>query len=102
MLFVGYQAPGTLGRQILDGNEEVRIHGRLWPVRAAIEQIQGISGHADGPTLLRWLGHFEKPPRQVFLTHGERDASLALAEQIRPEAGWTATVPEYRQSVELT
>jgi metallo-beta-lactamase family protein len=102
VLFVGYQAPGTLGRQILDGNEEVRIHGRLLPVRAAVEQIQGFSGHADAPTLLRWLSHFEKPPRQVFLTHGERDASLALAEQIRAQAGWTATVPEYRQSVELT
>jgi metallo-beta-lactamase family protein len=101
VLFVGYQAAGTLGRQILDGNKEVRIHGRLLPVRAAIEQIQGISGHADGPMLLRWLSHFEKPPSQVFLTHGEREASLALAEQIRGHDGWTVTVPEYRQSVEL-
>ena len=101
VLFVGYQAAGTLGRQILDRQDEVRIHGRLWPVRAAIEQIQGFSGHADGPTLLRWLGHFQKPPRQIFLTHGERDASRDLADQIRAQDGWTVTIPEYRQTVEL-
>ena len=101
ILFVGYQAGGTLGRQIVDGAAEVRIHGRMWPVHAAIEQIHGFSGHADGPTLLRWLGHFHQPPRHVFLTHGEKDAALGLARQIRDQDGWQVSVPEYRQAVEL-
>ena len=58
ILFVGYQSQGTLGRQILDGNREVRIHGISRLVRAQVGQIQGISGHADRDGLLRWLGYF--------------------------------------------
>jgi metallo-beta-lactamase family protein len=101
ILFVGYQARGTLGRQILDGRREVRLHGRSRLVRARVEQIVGISGHADRETLLGWLRHFARPPRQLFLCHGEEESSLALAEQIRDELHWTVTVPEYRQMVEL-
>ena len=88
VLFVGYQARGTLGRQILDGNREVRIHGRWRLVRAAVEHIQGFSGHADQDALMAWCGHFTAPPEQIFITHGEEDAALALAEEIRrPRAG---------------
>jgi len=101
VLFVGYQAQGTLGRQILDGNPQVRIHGRNQPVRARVAEIQGFSGHADRATLLRWLGHFEKPPQRLFLTHGEAAESLALAERVRGTMHWNVTVPEYRQVVEL-
>ncbi|MBN1910969.1 MAG: MBL fold metallo-hydrolase, partial [Pirellulales bacterium] len=101
ILFVGYQAAGTLGRQILSSPQEVRIHGRLWPVRARIERIDGFSGHADGPTLLRWLEHFESPPRHLFLTHGELDSATGLADRVREKDGWTVTVPEYQQAVEL-
>jgi metallo-beta-lactamase family protein len=101
ILFVGYQARGTLGRQILDGNPEVRIHGRPRLVRARVAQVHGFSGHADRTGLLRWLGHFQKPPRQLFLTHGEEEEALALADHVRDELGWNVTVPEYRQVVEL-
>jgi metallo-beta-lactamase family protein len=101
VLFVGYQARGTLGRQILDGNKEVRIHGRSQIVRAHIEQITGFSGHPDREGLLDWLSHFKKPPRQLFLTHGELDEVLSLAQHIRDRLGWQVTVPEYRQTVEL-
>lgn len=101
VLFTGYQAEGTLGRQILGGAAEVRIHGRMWPVRARIEEIHGFSGHADGPALLEWLGHLEKPPRTVFLTHGEPESCRGLAEAIRAEHGWNVVVPEYRQTVTL-
>jgi metallo-beta-lactamase family protein len=101
VLFVGYQGRGTLGRQILEGKQEVRIHGHMHPVRARIEQINGLSGHADRGALLRWLGHLKSPPRHVYLTHGEEEVSQDLAEQIRSEMGWTVSVPEYQDCVEL-
>lgn len=97
ILFVGFQARGTLGRQILDGNEEVRIHGRYWPVRAQIREIRGFSGHLDQPGLMRWLDALAAPPRRVFLTHGEEESSLGLAEHVRLQKGWNAEVPKYQQ-----
>ncbi len=102
VLFVGYQVRGTLGRQILEGHPQVRIHGRQWPVRARIEQIHGFSGHADRDALLRWLAAFKTPPRRLFLTHGEEEAALSLADHVRDEMGWQVTVPEYQQEVDLT
>ena len=101
ILFVGYQARGTLGRQILEGREEVRIHGRPRPVKAGIEQIHGASGHADRSALLRWLGHLQTPPQHLFLTHGEADEAMSLRGQIRQQLGWTATVPEYQQTARI-
>ena len=100
ILFVGYQGAGTLGRQILDGRGEVRLQGRMRRVKAKVGQIEGFSGHADRTTLLGWLRHFAAPP-QVFVTHGEEEAALALAQQIRDQFHWKATVPEYQEVVEL-
>jgi len=101
ILFAGFQVRGTLGRQILDGNPEVRIHGRQWPVRARIAELHGISGHADRSALLRWLGGLRAPPKQLFLTHGEEQVSLGLAEHLRSTLGWQVTVPHYQDTVEL-
>ena len=101
VLFVGYQGRGTLGRQILEGKQEVRIHGRMHPVRAGIEQIHGFSGHADRSALLRWLGHLKTPPRHVFLTHGDEEVSEGLAQHVQSEMGWPVSVPEYQDCVEL-
>jgi metallo-beta-lactamase family protein len=102
VLFVGYQSQGTLGRQILDGQREVRIHGRTWPVRAKIAQVYGFSAHADRSALLKWLGYFREPPRQLFLTHGEETVALGFAEHLKATLGWNVSVPEYRQSIELS
>ena len=102
ILFVGYQVRGTLGRQILEGNPEVRIHGRQWRMRARVAQIHGFSGHSDRSGLLRWLGGFKTPPRRLFLTHGEEQESLSLAEQVRNRMHWEVTVPEYQQAAELS
>ena len=101
VLFVGYQARGTLGRLILDGREEVRIHGRGYPVRAGVHQIQGFSAHADRSALLKWLGFLETPPKRVILTHGEEGAIRSLAEAVRNRMGWDVAVPEYLETVEL-
>ncbi|MCR9293197.1 MAG: TIGR00730 family Rossman fold protein [bacterium] len=101
ILFVGFQARGTLGRLILDGREEVRIHGANRPVKADIEQIFGFSGHADQDDLMRWLGSLQSAPQQIFLTHGEENASLALAELIEHQLGWKVSVPTYGESFSI-
>jgi metallo-beta-lactamase family protein len=101
LLFVGYQARGTLGRLLLEGKPEVRIHGRTYPVRIKIDQIMGFSAHADRGGLLRWLDHFETPPRRLFLTHGEKESILSLATTLRKREGWEVTAPDYLAKFEL-
>jgi metallo-beta-lactamase family protein len=101
VMFVGYQGRGTLGRLILEGKQEIRIHGRMYRVRAEIEQIHGFSGHADRGALLRWLGELNDPPKRLFLTHGEEDVSLNFARQIESEWNWPVHVPEYGEVVTL-
>ena len=101
ILFVGYQSHGTLGRQILDRQPNIRIHGQSFFVKAHIAQIFGFSGHADRSGLLKWLGHLKQPPKQVFLTHGEEKAALSLAKEIDRSLHWPVRVPEYREAVEF-
>jgi metallo-beta-lactamase family protein len=101
ILFVGYQANGTLGRQILERNPTVRIHGRQYPVRADVAQIYGFSGHADRAGLIEWVQNIAAPPRQVFLTHGEEQASQALAQTLTERFGWPVAIPAYRTTALL-
>jgi metallo-beta-lactamase family protein len=101
VLFVGYQSRGTLGRQIVDGNPEVRIHGRSLLVRARIRQLHGASGHADRSGLLKWLSFFQSPPQTLFVTHGDEEVALGFGQLIRETKGWHVEVPEYRQVIEL-
>ena len=100
ILFVGFQAQGTLGRVILDGAKEVRIFGETLPVRARIERIGGFSAHAGKDELRRWLRGFERRPRRLFLCHGEESVSLGLAEELKAE-GWKTTVPHYGEEFDL-
>lgn len=93
ILFVGFQARGTLGRLILEGKSTVRIHGMSYSVGARVAQIQGFSAHADKRGLLAWAGHFQKPPRRLFLVHGEPEATESLAAFIRDNWHWTVAVP---------
>jgi len=101
ILFVGYQAEGTLGREILGGAREVRIFGTMHKRRARIRRINSFSAHADQSGLLRWLGSLEHPPRRLFLTHGEAGAIAALSAQIHKRKGWQPTIPEYGETVVL-
>ncbi len=102
ILFVGYQAVGTLGRQIVDGAEEVRIFGEQYPVRARIAQIHGFSAHADRNELCTWLSGLKTPPKKVFVTHGEAEASASFAKCLEERTGWKTLVPEYGQKVVLS
>lgn len=101
ILFVGYQADGTLGRLILDGTPAVRIHGKMYPVKAKIRQIQGFSAHADRNALMKWVGSFKSSPKRLFITHGEKKAAFSLAEGIRAKFDWPVSVPEYLKEWEL-
>ncbi len=102
VLFVGYQAAGTRGRRLLDGDREVKIHGELVPVRARIERIDSMSAHADADEILRWLGGFERPPAMTFLVHGEPEAMAALGATVDQRLGWPTMMPEHKQIVDLT
>ncbi len=101
VLFVGYQAVGTLGRQIVEGAKEVRIFGENHPVRARIDQIQGFSAHADRDDLWRWLTGLKGPPRQVFITHGEPETAHSYAGFVRDKTGWKVSVPGYKERAVL-
>ncbi len=101
ILFVGYQAGGTLGREILDGKPEVRILGRIYPVRAKIVRVHGFSGHADRKEMLNWLKNLRQPPRKVFLVHGEKKAAEHFRQYLTDNTGWDIMVPEYQQAVSL-
>jgi metallo-beta-lactamase family protein len=102
VLFVGYQAEGTLGRQILDGAKTVRIHGQSRPVRAKIAQIQGFSAHADRDELLKWLSKLAAEPRMIFVTHGEARAADNFKDFLQEKTGYNATVPKYGETVYLS
>jgi len=101
LLFVGYQAVGTLGRQILDGVSPVRILGQTYPVRMKIEKIEAFSAHAGMNDLERWLNNFKIPPKHVFLTHGEEEPIQSLENYIRSKDGWEVSAPIYLEEYDL-
>ena len=101
VIFVGYQAHGTLGRHIVDGADEVRIHGQKHAVRARIERLHGFSAHADRDDLTKWITGLKESPRGVFVVHGEESAALAFGEHLRKETSWNVSVPAYKDEVEL-
>lgn len=101
ILFVGYQAIGTLGREIIDGAKNVRILGQHYPVRSRVVQIHGFSAHADRDDLLRWLSALKRSPKHVFVTHGEPEVAKGFSALLRGKTGWSVSVPEYKAEVVL-
>jgi metallo-beta-lactamase family protein len=101
IMFVGYQAIGTLGRRIVDGEKEVRILGQQYPVNARVAQIHGFSAHADKEELLEWLSALKKPPKKLFIVHGEAESAQHFADYIKEKTGWSASVPAYKEEVIL-
>jgi metallo-beta-lactamase family protein len=101
LLFVGYQAIGTLGQQILDGISPVRIFGKSYPVQVKIEKIDGFSAHAGMNDLQRWLNNFKSPPKHVFLTHGEEKSILSLENYLHSKGGWNVSAPTYMEEYNL-
>ena len=100
-MFVGYQAVGTLGRRIVNGEKQVRILGRQYPVKANIVRIHGFSAHADKNELLDWLMKLQTPPRAVFVVHGETESANHFGEFLREKTNSSVNVPAYLDEVTL-
>ncbi len=101
VLFVGYQAAGTRGRRLVEGEPEVKIHGQMVPVRAHVGQISGLSAHADVGELLIWLSRREREPATVCLVHGEPGVQEAFAETLHAEYGWNPLIPDLGDVIEV-
>ena len=95
MVFAGYQAAGTRGRSLVDGAAEIKLHGRYVQARASVEQLHGLSAHADYRELLDWLAAADLSPKRVFVTHGEPAAADAFRRRLGESFGWKAVVPEH-------
>jgi metallo-beta-lactamase family protein len=102
LLFVGYQAKGTLGRKIFDGEEVVEIEGREYKVRLNVDAIGGYSAHSDQPKSIEWLSHFDKNRlKKIFIIHGEKDKAEALSAGIKAELGIDTYIPVLHDEVML-
>lgn len=101
ILFVGYQAPGTLGAKIVNGAKKVKIFGEEIAVNARIEYIEGYSGHADQEWLLNFIYSFIRKPKHIFLVHGEPEGQIILKEKIKETTGIPVEIPEYGESYSL-
>lgn len=93
ILFVGFQVPGTLGNSLMNGAKEVKLFGEVIDVRAKIENLPGISGHADVNQLTKWAGAFEHTPKKVFIVHGEDAVTDQFAGHLHDELGLNACAP---------
>ncbi|MFM9837979.1 MAG: MBL fold metallo-hydrolase RNA specificity domain-containing protein [Cyclobacteriaceae bacterium] len=101
VLFAGYQAEGSRGRAILEGEKSVRIFGEDVSVNCRVREVHGLSAHADQSELLKWLSTFTKAPKTTFITHGEIAGSTALAKLIEEKFGWKTVIPEYLETDKL-
>ena len=95
IVFVGYQAEGTLGRRLLDGEKNVKLFGEDIKVNAEIYNIEGFSGHADKPSLLNWIGGFNEKPGNIFIVHGEKESKEAFAMEVKERFGINSIIPQY-------
>ena len=102
VLLVGYQADGTRGRALSNGDKKLKIHGQFVPVRAEIASISGLSAHGDQRDLLRWLSGFRRAPRRAFLIHGEDNGLNGLSDQVRENLKWPVHIPNHLERVELS
>jgi metallo-beta-lactamase family protein len=95
VILTGFQSPGTRGATLASGAATIRLHGKDLPVAAEIVQLSSASAHADGNQLLAWLEKMPKPPSQVYVVHGELEASDTLRQRIERELKMRAVVPEH-------
>ncbi len=102
IVFVGYQAEGSLGRNLLNGVKEVKLFGETIAVNAKIYNLGGFSGHADREGLFDWINHFQQKPDDIFLVHGEAESKEGFAEFVKGQKGWDCTVVDCFCEYELT
>ena len=101
ILFTGFQAGGTRGAAMVAGAQSIKIFGDYIAVRARVQNMDMLSAHADADEILSWLGHFQRPPKTTFITHGEPEAADALRKRIDETLKWNCVVPDYRDVADL-
>lgn len=101
ILIVGYQAEGTRGKRLLDGERTLKMHGMIVPISCKVIPLRGFSAHADQKEILDWLRSFPSPPLRTFVTHGEASSAAALKTAIERELSWSAAAPQYGETVDL-
>ncbi len=101
LLFVGYQAEGTRGRKLLEGEKEIKIYGKTIPFRMQIKKIEGLSAHADQNDLLDWLSDLKQKPSNIFIVHGEEEEAVAFKQKLKEVKQWEADIPKLYQSFEI-
>ena len=93
LLFVGYQAEGTRGRKLLEGEKELKVYGKTVSFKMKVAEIEGLSAHADHAELLDWLSDVKEPPEKIFIVHGEKEGAEALKLGIKETYGWESEIP---------
>ena len=101
LLLTGYQAEGTRGRRLQEGTHEVKMRGKYYPVKAQVEMIHALSGHADQQELLNWMSAIKNKPEKIFIVHGEADAADAFRVKIKDTYGWDAAIPSLFEIQEI-
>lgn len=100
VLISGFQAEGTRGRALIEGVQELKIFGKYYPVRARIEQLHSLSGHADQEELLNWISELETQPKQVYIIHGEQQASEVFKTKLKEEKNIDCLIPKLYETIE--
>ena len=101
ILLVGYQAEGTRGRALLEGAKEIKLYGKYFPVKAKIENAEGLSAHADQKGLIDWMSGLKQKPEHIFIVHGEAQSAGALREKIKDVYGWESKIPSLNEIIEI-
>lgn len=101
ILFTGFQAGGTRGDRMIKGESEIKLLGKTIHIKAEVKALNNLSAHADKHEIVAWLKNFHKPPKKVFITHGEPNAALALKQHIEKELHWKCVIPTYLQDENL-
>lgn len=102
ILMAGYQAEGTRGRALLEGAKEIKLYGKYFEVRATIENIEGLSGHADQNELINWMSLIKNKPNKIFIIHAEKDGAERLRDKIKEVYQWNAEIPQLNDFREIT
>ncbi|MES2395098.1 MAG: MBL fold metallo-hydrolase [Bacteroidota bacterium] len=102
ILLVGFQAEGTRGRALLEGAEEVKLFGKYFPVKAKIENVEGLSAHTDQLGLIGWMSELKQRPEHIFIVHGEPQAADALRVKIKDTYGWNCEIPALNEIIDIS
>ena len=94
LLFVGYQAEGTRGRKLLEGDKELKVYGKWVPFKMQVAEIEGLSAHADHKELMNWMSEIRNKPKRIFIVHGEKESAEALQKGIEETYGWNSEIPQ--------